>query len=170
MEDRAELTTSHGDFNETALLFICVAASKAWGHDISPWEGRPGLRGTSRFLSSCLSSDTNPPSLLQSYTLPSCFFSGASESWGEYHLPCTLWHLLKVNRFSLSVGNSTRRRTKVNAVIRNLINTKPQKHTPGLDAFPVTPAPLYRGTIPAGVQEAAMLSSLSGNVLTHISS
>ena len=35
-EDRAELTTSHGDFNETALLFICIAASKAWGHDISP--------------------------------------------------------------------------------------------------------------------------------------
>lgn len=27
-----ELTTSHGDFNETALLFICVAASVARGH------------------------------------------------------------------------------------------------------------------------------------------
>lgn len=158
---------SYGDFNETALLFICVAASKAWGHDTSPWEGSPG-HNRDITLSVQLLSSWHWPAILASILYPSLWFSQAHLNPGVstvYRLPCTLQHWLNVNTFSLSVGSSTRRRTKVSAVIQNLINIKPQKHTPGLDAFPSHPCPLDRGAILAGVEEAALLSSPSGMCL-----
>lgn len=134
-----------------------------------PERGVQGSTGTSRFLSSCSAPDTDPPFLRQSYILPSGFLRRAwILGWVPstvYRLPCTLQHWLNVNMFSLSVGSSTRRRTKVSAVIQNLINIKPQKHTPGLDAFPSHPCPLDRGAILAGVEEAALLSSPSGMCL-----
>lgn len=70
------------------------------------------------------------------------------------------------------MGDSTRRRTEVNAVIWNLINTKLQKQAPGLSAFPSHPRPLgQQGLLLPwwNMGQFALLAQWDG-FSTHISS
>lgn len=97
-----------------------------------------GSAGTAHLLSCPLAPGSAAQPGINSLSSP-LFLPGTSESGGEYGLACTLRHSLKLTRFPPNVGDSARRRTKVSAVVWNLINTKLQKHTPGLNAFPSHP-------------------------------
>lgn len=88
--------------------------------------------GTASFLPSHLAPDTDPLSLRQSCDLSPVFLW--VESWAEYSFICTLQYSLKLNRFP-KCSQFHQRENKGHSVIWNLINTKIQTRTPGLNAF-----------------------------------
>lgn len=140
---RPELPASYRDFNEPALVFICVPACVARGCGTGPRRGwgSAGTAGTAGFLSSaqCLTL-TRWPGFHPVPGPP--VFSDVSEAQGDHRGTGALRPSRRVNRFPRMFEIPPEGEHRSGQSHRNLMSTKPQKHGPGRKPFP---APRPRG-------------------------